>query len=143
MWKTAEVMPILSESAYVCACALERESRNERRVSLISRFEGEICTYNCSTGKSCGGKDEQGCHGSLLGKTIGGKMKMPMAAYVRLHARQVEDDWFYPSLDSCPSRIPAEGHPLTLLTFRSASSLRRMLSIRPASIRNAWAFSSR
>ena len=48
----------------------------------------KVCTYNCCTGKSCGGKDQQGCHGSVLGKTIGGKVKMPMAAYLRLHARQ-------------------------------------------------------
>ncbi len=44
-----------------------------------------MCTYNCCTGKKCG---EQGCHGYAYRTTIGGKVKMPMAAFLRLYAHQ-------------------------------------------------------
>jgi hypothetical protein len=45
-----------------------------------------FCTYNCCTGKQCG---EQGCHGHALRTTmLGDKIKLPMAAYLRLYAHQ-------------------------------------------------------
>jgi hypothetical protein len=47
-----------------------------------SKESKHICTYNCCTGPSC---KEQGCSGNYVGRTIfGGKVKLPMAAYLRL-----------------------------------------------------------
>ena len=44
-----------------------------------------ICTYNCCSGPNCG---ETGCHVHDVRRTFfGKKIKLPLAAYVRMHGR--------------------------------------------------------
>ena len=88
---------------HVCKGKLQSASYADGTKSFgcdIKCSDGNYCTFNCCTGKSCGGDEQQGCHGYVIGRTIGGKVKLPMPAYLRFYAHQ--DDSFSKYMEQKP-----------------------------------------